>query len=133
MLIAAAVLPVPAAAQNEYDLNLPGAGGGDSSDSSDESTAPVVPIAPTVTAPGVTETSEAGGGKNRRDRDRDRRDGPTDPVLTTSGVNATAGPQEIPTLQVPDDEGGVPTLAAGGGVAGGSVLHTRALAAPPPA
>jgi hypothetical protein len=114
VLIAALSLPVGASAQNnEYDLNLPGAGGGSSdSGGGEESTTPaVVPTAPTVTAPTVTESVEtAGGGGGKKNRDRP--EGPTDPVLATSGVNATAGPQEIPTLNVPSDgDGGVPTLA----------------------
>ncbi len=127
VLIGALSLPVGAGAQNnEYDLNLPGAGSGGSSESGgstgSESTAPAgTPTAPAVTTPGVTtptettdatETTTGAGGGKKQPRKPDRREGPTDPVLTTSGVNATAGPQEIPTLRVEaDDDGGVPTLA----------------------
>lgn len=99
----------PAAAPEEYDLALPGAGGSESGsgDGSSESTAPLTaPVAPAL-AP--TEIETTGGKRNRK---RDRPEGPTDPILTTSGVNATAGPQEIPTLKIEDDdEGGAPTLA----------------------
>lgn len=117
MLIAGGSLPAVAAAQhNEYDLNLPGTGdssGSGSSDGSSETTAPTVaPVAPTVTTPTTTEIVEDGtaaGGK--KPRKRDRPEGPTDPVLPTSAVNATAGPQDIPPLKVESDEGGVPTLA----------------------
>jgi hypothetical protein len=116
VLVVAAPLPLAAAAApQEYDLALPGAGGGESGSdgsSSDATTAPTVtPTAPTVTTPTTTETTgSTDGGKKRRKPDRP--EGPSDPVLTTSGVNATAGPQEVPTLQVDaDGDGGVPTLA----------------------
>lgn len=109
VLIAAASLPVGAVAQNnEYDLNLPGSGSSGSDESEDTSTIPVTPVAPAVTAP-TTEFDATGRSGKRRNRDRD--EGPTDPLLTTSAVNATAGPQEIPPLKVEADEGGVPTLA----------------------
>ncbi len=122
VLIAAALLPVTAAAQsNEYDLNLPGAGTPGGSESGgdgggEESTAPTTatPTAPTVTTP-TTDFTEEGttmGGDRKGRRKPDRREGPTHPVLTSSGVNATAGPQEIPPLKVAEDgDGGVPTLA----------------------
>ena len=115
LLVVAAPAPLAAAAApQEYDLTLPGAGSGggsEGSSSSGETTAPtgVVPTAPTVTSPTTVESTDGkGGGKKRKP---EQPEGPSHPVLTASAVNATAGPQEVPPLKVESDEGGMPTIA----------------------
>mgnify|MGYP001327045093 CR=1 FL=1 len=135
LLIAAVSLPVAAYAQhNEYDLNLPGAGnsgqtnsggGGSNSGGGSTSTSPSTPTAPSVTSP-TTPTSPTGtetvtgddaagvaanDGKKRNRKGNRKREADTAPALTTSAVNATAGPRKTPPLRLPDDGGGVPTLA----------------------
>jgi hypothetical protein len=117
LLVVAAPAPLAAAAApQEYDLTLPGAGSGggsEGSSSSGEATAPtgVVPTAPTVTSPTTIESTEGKGG-GKKQRKPDRPEGPTHPVLTASAVNATAGPQEVPPLKVDSDESGSPPTLA---------------------
>jgi hypothetical protein len=115
LLVVAAPAPLAAAAApQEYDLTLPGAGsgGGSEGSSSGETTAPtgVVPTAPAVTSPTTIESTDGKGG-GKKQRKPDRSEGRSHPVLTASAVNATAGPQEVPPLKVESDEGGMPTVA----------------------
>ena len=111
--LALVAMPASAPAQgpDEYSLNLPDGGGGETDPSAgggsepvDEGT-PAAPVSPTAPVAPVTEVTESGevvivdgnGGK------KPKPDKP-DPVFGSTSPNGTLGPQRVPTLKVPEGE-----------------------------
>jgi hypothetical protein len=102
------VTPAPASAApgvDEYTLNLPDGGGGDSGEETTTAPAPVYPTTPTYETYAPTEVT--GVTRERKKRKPEE----LAPALTASSPNATLGPAKTPTLSVRDDDDAIPAVA----------------------
>ncbi len=116
----------PAQGPDEYSLNLPDGGNGESAPGGGEPveeaapvdaapTAPIAPVAPTtITDDGGSVVVDGGRKKPKRE---------PEPILGSTSLNGQLGPQRVPTLKVPEGEQGSALMPLGvAGLAGACCL-----------